>query len=826
MHRRLNADEVFRRCDPGAFPFADTRALEPLPELPGHARATEALRFGARIRSRGYNTYALGSPQVDMHDVVMRVIGAEAAARVAPQDCCYVNRFRGGGRPRALLLPSGEGSRLRDDMDAFAREIGPMLTGFVQEQDFRSRSQAITDQLQNAQRQALEKLQERAQGLGLAMLQTPQGFAFAPLHDGKVMEREAFEALPEEQRESIGRNIDAMNAGLIEALQAFPARHQEMLRAQKSLLREAAAQQVAVAVRPLRRRYQAYADVLAFLDDVEHDVTDNVEAIMELSAEGSQQNGQLRERFYGRYRVNLLVDNAAASGARVVYESNPTVDNLTGRIEHRSEMGNLVTDFSLIRAGALHRANGGYLLLDAERLFQRPFAWEALKRALLDERIQIESVGHMLSIGFTVTLDPDPVALRLKVVLLGSRLLYYMLCDFDPDFALLFKIAADFEDTLDRDAAADVTYARLIATLARQEQLLPLSCAAVARVIEHGSRLVADQDKLILHTRTITDLLVQSDHLAREAKAPLVDAGHIDAAIAGQVRRLDRLREDVHERIVDGLVRVETTGAVVGQVNGLAVLGIGDFSFGQPARITATVRAGRGEVVDIEREAKLGGNLHSKAMMIVAAFIGSRFGAHAALSLTASLVFEQSYGGIEGDSATLAEVAALLSALSGLPVRQSLAITGSMDQRGQAQAIGGVNEKIEGFHDICRARGFTGDQGVIVPAANVRHLMLRADVRASIVEGRFAVHSVDSIDDALSLLLGTDAGVVDADGNYPADSVNGLALASIRRFARFAREQREVAAREPNEPVAPAHHAAAAAPHAARGRAIAGRRED
>lgn len=568
MHRRLAADEVFRRCDPAGFEFTDTRALEPLLELPGHARATEALRFGARIRSRGYNLYALGSSRVDMHDVVQRVMGAEAAARVEPQDCCYVNRFRGGSRPRAITLPTGEGIRFRNDLDGFAGEIGPMLTGFVQEQDFRTRSQALTDALQNAQRQALEGLQERAHGMGLTMLQTPQGFAFAPMHEGKVMEREAFEALPGEQREAIGHNIDAMNAELIEALQEFPARHQEMLRAQKVLLREAAAQQVNVALRPLRKRYQAYPDVLAFLDDIEHDVTDNVEAIMELSAEGAQQNGQMRERFYSRYRVNLIVDNTGATGDPVVYESNPTVDNLTGRVEHRSEMGNLVTDFSLIRAGALHRANGGYLLLDAERLFQRPFAWEALKRALLDERIQIESVSHQLSIGFTVTLDPDPVPLRLKVILLGSRLLYYLLCDADPDFALLFKIAADFEDTLDRSDGAELTYARLLTTLSRREELLPLDRTAVARVIEHGSRLVADQDKLILHTRTITDLLIQADHLAREATAPLIEAAHVEAAVAGQVRRLDRVRGEVHERIIDGIVRVETSGAVIGQVTG------------------------------------------------------------------------------------------------------------------------------------------------------------------------------------------------------------------------------------------------------------------
>jgi lon-related putative ATP-dependent protease len=479
-----------------------------------------------------------------------------------------------------------------------------------------------------------------------------------------------------------------------------------------------------------------------------------------------------------------------------VYESNPTAENLIGHIEHRAEFGSLVTDFTMIRAGALHRANGGYLIVDAERTLTKPAAWDALKRALFDRRLRIESIGQMLAIGPGLALEPDPIPLDVKVILLGSAQLYYTLADLDPDFPQLFRIAADFAERVPRDDATLAAYAGLIATQARAARLRALDAAAVAAVIDQGIRMAGDRDRISAHTRRLVDLMREADQVAATEGARTITAGHVRSALAMQIERLDRLRTEMHERIVQGTVVIDVGGRAIGQVNGLTVLQLGELAFGQPARITATARLGRGQLIDIEREAKLGGNIHSKAVLIVSSFIGHRFGQLHPLAFNASLVFEQSYGGIEGDSASVAEVCALLSAIAGIPLRQDLAITGSMNQHGRVQAIGGANEKIEGFFDICSGRGLTGTQGAVLPADNVRHLMLREDVVAAVAAGRFHVHAIEQIDDALALLTGLPAGERGADDEYPPDSVNGRVA---RRLEELWQRARRASASDPDK---------------------------
>jgi lon-related putative ATP-dependent protease len=470
--------------------------------------------------------------------------------------------------------------------------------------------------------------------------------------------------------------------------------------------------------------------------------------------------------------VNVMVDHSATTGAPIVYEDHPTVQNLMGRVEHTAQMGTLVTDFNLIKAGALHRANGGYLILEARKVLLQPFTWEELKRALRSQEIRLETLAQTLSLISTVSLEPEPIPLDVKVVLLGERLLYYTLAQFDPDFAELFKVAADFEDQMDRNADGHLLYARLIASLARKEQLRPFDRGAVARVIERSARLAGDAEKLTAHLRSIVDLLREADYWAGEAGHQVITADDVQQAIDAQIRRLDRVRERVQEEIQRGTILIDTEGATVGQVNGLSVLAVGQFAFGRPSRITARVRLGRGEVVDIEREVALGGPIHSKGVLILASYLGARYVPDRPLSLSASLVFEQSYSGVEGDSASSTELYALLSALAELPVKQGLAVTGSVNQYGQVQAIGGVNEKIEGFFDICRARGLTGEQGVLIPASNVKHLMLRHDVIDAVAAGQFQVYPVETIDQGIELLTGVPAGERDAQGAFPEGSVN------------------------------------------------------
>jgi lon-related putative ATP-dependent protease len=479
----------------------------------------------------------------------------------------------------------------------------------------------------------------------------------------------------------------------------------------------------------------------------------------------------------------VLVDHSDTEGAPVVYEDNPTYQNLIGRVEHMARMGALLTDFQLIKPGALHRASGGYLILDARKVLTQPYAWEALKRVLQAGQIRIESVGQMLSLISTVSLEPEPIPLDVKIALFGERMLYYLLWQLDPDFAELFKVEADFETEMDRTDSNQKLYAQLIATLVQKKDLRPFDRSAVVRVIERSARLAGDREKLTMRTRNIIDLLEEADYWAGENGNGTVTDGDVQQAIEAQIHRADRVRERVQEAILRDTFLIDTQGEVVGQINGLSVLQLGNFAFGRPTRITARTRLGKGQVLDIEREVELGGPIHSKGVLILSGFLGGRYTSDRPLSLSASLVFEQSYGGVEGDSASSAELYALLSAIADLPLRQSLAVTGSVNQRGQVQAIGGVNEKIEGFFDVCQARGLTGEQGVLIPASNVKHLMLRQDVVEAVEEGQFHVYPVETVDQGIEILTGVEAGEQDEEGTYPEGSVNDRVAKRLAELA-------------------------------------------
>jgi lon-related putative ATP-dependent protease len=523
---------------------------------------------------------------------------------------------------------------------------------------------------------------------------------------------------------------------------------------------------------------------------VQEDVVENAENF--LTQQGGQQGGglqqQLQQMMQGgdaqgrqalvqealmrRYRVNVVVDNSDTEHAPVVYEDNPTYQNLVGRIEHMARMGALMTDFHLIKAGALHRANGGYLLLDARKVLTEPYAYEALKRAIDSEKLRIESLGRQLSIISTVSLEPEPIPLDVKVGLYGNRLIYYLLTQYDPEFADLFKVQADFHEEMDWDGENQQLYARLIGTMVHEAELQPFDRGAVARVIEHSARMVGDSEKLSTKGETLGDLLREANHWAKENGNGVVTAEDVQRAIDAQIYRADRLRERMQEAILRDTVLIDTEGEEVGQINGLSIIPLGGFMFGRPTRITARTRMGKGEVVDIEREVELGGPIHSKGVLILSGFLGARYAEEKPLSLSASLVFEQSYGQIEGDSASSAELYALLSSLAEVPIKQSMAVTGSVNQRGQVQAIGGVNQKIEGFFDICEARGLTGDQGVIIPVSNVKNLMLREDVVDAVEEGRFHIYPVETVDEGIEILTGVPAGERGPDGNYPEGTIN------------------------------------------------------
>ena len=792
--QELTPDQLRRICDLEGIEFETTEDLEDLEGLLGQPRAVAAVEFGVGIEREGYNIFAFGPDGTGKHSAVRQILEERAAARPVPPDLCYVHNFSEPHRPRLLTLPAGRGRQLSKALEHLVEELEGVLRAALESEEHQTQRQVLKEQFEERQAQALSEIGQEAQKAGLALMRTPVGFVVAPQVGDEVLPPEKVEELPPAEQERIQELVEGFKERMQKLMRQFPRWKRETREKLRRLELEVSRFALEPLIGDLREQFADLPPVLAYLEAVEADVVENSHRLQETD-EGSMQelmkslSGEARPQpsFTRRYRVNVLVDHGGAKGAPVVYEDNPTYPGLVGRVEHIPQMGAMVTDFSLIKAGALHRANGGYLLLDAAKLLANSYAWEGLKRALRAHEVKIESLAEALNLYTTYSLEPEPTPLDLKITLLGGSRLYALLCELDADFAELFKVAADFAEQLDWDRDNLELYARLIARLARTKDLRPFDRRAVGRLVEQGARSLGDSRKMSLFMGKVLDLMREADYWAGEADRPVVAAEDVQRAVDARIFRSDRLRQRIQESMLRQTVLVDSTGEAVGQVNGLSVLQIGDFPFGRPSRITARVRLGKGEVIDIEREVELSGPLHSKGVLILSGFLGARFAAERPLSLAASLVFEQSYGGIDGDSASSAELYALLSAIADLPIKQSLAVTGSVNQLGQVQAIGGANEKIEGFFDLCAARGLTGDQGVLLPSSNVQHLMLRGDVVEAVAAGRFHIYPVESIDQGIELLTGLEAGERGADGEYPEGSVNRRVEDRLRRLAETAR---------------------------------------
>lgn len=786
----LAPDALRRRCDPTALPFATTEGLDPLPELPGQGRALEALRFGVGLRAHDYNIFAIGPTGLGKHAVVRAMLEERAAAEPVPDDWCYVNDFANRHVPRALALPPGRAVVLRDAMDALVGELRAALKAALESDEFGARRKALADEVTRHHQEAIERIEREAARRGFGFEQTPGGFSLTPLKDGRPLEPEEFERLSGEEREKIKEDMHAIHEQVADLLaQAHEWSHAAKAKG-RALIMDVAAGVVRKAMETLRGRFADLPAVLAFLGEVEVDLVEHSEDLLAgavSDGDHDKADGLPELPVARRYRVNVLTDHTGASAAPVVYEDHPTYPNLFGRVEHVQVLGALLTDYNLIKDGALHRANGGYLILDALKVLQQPFVWDALKRALQGRQLKIESPVESIGLSSTIALEPAPIPLDVKVVLVGDRWLHHLLVAADPEVRELFKVQADFAEELPWDEGAPTTYARLLAAITARERTRPLEAAAVARLVEEGARRAEDRQRLSIDLQALSDLVREADRWAASAGAARLGAGHVEKALAERVHRADRVREELIERIARGLVLIDTGGKAVGQLNGLSVMQVAGFAFGGPVRITARARLGKGQVLDIEREVELGGPIHSKGVLILEGFLGARYAAEAPLSLAASLVFEQSYGPIEGDSASVAELCCLLSAIGEVPLRQDVAVTGSVNQHGHVQPIGGVNEKVEGFFDVCRRVGLTGSQGVIVPRANVDHLMLRTDVVEAAAAGKFHVWAVSTVDEALEVLSGLPAGGRDADGKWVEGGFDERVQARLAAFAEAAR---------------------------------------
>ena len=791
--KKLSASDLYTRCDLGALEFETTDELEQLEEIVGQDRALEAIRFGVDIKQVGYNLYVMGPSGMGKRTTTLQYLKHQAADRTPPDDWCYVNNFEHPQKPVCLRFSAGKGKEFREDIKELLEDILTVLPAAFESDEYQLRAEEVEERVREKSEKAINDLSDLAESHEIRLVRTPRGFSFQPVRKGEVVTPDEYEHFSQNEKNRVEEIVNILEEKLENIIRQQYQWRREAKRELRHLNREVAMSAVEVPIHDLLEKYSENPKAVKYLKSMEQDIIHHTSDFLSTDTSPVGEDGASEKvEAFGRYEVNLLVDNSKRKGLPVKYEDSPTIEKLAGRIEHIAQLGTLITDFRLIKAGSLHMANGGYLVLDIIKLLRQPFSWEGLKRALTNQKINIRSVGQMLGLVSTVSLEPEPIPLDVKVVLLGDRLLFYLLLEYDPEFAELFKVTADFENTVDRSDNNQEIFAQMIATIANREKLLPFQRNAVEKIIEYGSRIAGDAEKISSHLLSITDLMRESDHCAREVKRKDVCREDVNSAITAKIRRNDRLRGRIYEEIKRGTILIDTTGEKLAQVNGLSVADLGNFRFGQPTRITATVRLGHGEVIDIEREVELGGAIHSKGVMILSSYLGERYASNQPLALSASLVFEQSYGGVEGDSASVGELCALLSALSGTPIKQELAVTGSVNQHGHVQAIGGVNEKIEGFFDICSQNELTGNQGVIIPESNVKHLMLREDILQAVDEGKFNIYSISTVDQAIELLTGITAGELSEEGEYPDNSVNYRVMHRLDELAQLRQEYGEV----------------------------------
>jgi lon-related putative ATP-dependent protease len=782
---KLSAAELYRASDLDEIVFDDTRDLSGRGSARhGQDRAVDAVHFGLEMADDGYNIFVLGPAGSDRHEMARSIANEHAQKQPPPPDWCYVNNFDDPVKPRALRFAAGQGTQFRNDMNSLIEELRLAIPAVFESDDYRKQLKAVEKETERRIEAEHKTFEASAKKEDINVLQTPTGFVLAPTRDDKVLSDEEFNALPEEERQQIQEKIERLSKQLQTHIEKMPRIRKDHIERIKALDRDVMTIAIGLPIAELKKRYAQVEAALVYLDDVEQNIINDAQGFRQTEAPSLPFLNMGQGPSFSRYEVNLLIDNADSQGAPVVYEPNPNYPNIIGKIEHHAELGALVTDFRLIRGGALHAASGGYLLIDAWRMLSRPFVWEALKQSLLAKTVRIESPGESYGLLSTTALQPAPIPLDVKIIMIGERWLYYLMAQNDPEFNELFKVAADLEDDLERTANNTQAAVFLIADVVNDKGLRPFRRDAVARVIEQRARRADDSERLSTHMRSLVDLLQQSNHWAGRRDAATVESEDVEHAIAARIHRADRAQRRLLDAIERDVLLIDTSGERVGQVNGLAVSSLGEYRFGHPIRITATTRIGSGEVVDVEREVELGGAVHSKGVLILSSALAARYAADMPLSLAASIVFEQSYAGIDGDSASVAELCALLSSISGVPIKQNLAVTGSINQLGRVQVIGGINEKIEGFFDVCKARDLDGRHGVVIPRDNVKHLMLRDDVVAAVAAGQFSVFAVRSIDEAVTLLTGVEAGERNAQGKFEQGTVNYKVEQQLLHYAQ------------------------------------------
>jgi lon-related putative ATP-dependent protease len=793
--KKLEFDELYNACNPDIFAFNTTNDLIEFKETIGQERALHALDFGLSLESTGFNIYILGEHGTGKMTTVKSFLAQKALSEPVPEDWCYVYNFKDSDAPLAISMKPGDAAVFQKDMDETIKILKVEISKIFESKEYEKQRNRILEESQQQQKELFTNLEEEAKQKGFALRKTVSGLIIIPVKKtNEPLTEEEYEALDDKTRGKIDEIGRALQEKLNDAVRLIRDSEKKVKESLVKLEKEAALSAVGHLIDELKHAYSSYEKILTYLSDVQDNILENIDDF-KVQEEQSSQMPLLRlqkpEPTYTRYTVNVLVNNKDCKGAPCIFESNPTYYNLFGRIEHKIQYGIALTDFSMIKAGSLHKANGGYIVMHALDLLRNLFCYDALKRAIRNHEVKIEDVWEQYRLISTTTLKPQAIPLDIKVILIGNPYLYYLLYNLDEEYRELFKVKADFDSIMERTEGNIQKYSSFIANLSREEKLLPFERSGVAKVIEAGSRLAENKHKLSAKFSEISDLLRESSYWADKAQSTVVTSEHVQRAIDEKIFRTNRIEDRMREMILDGTIIVETSGEKTGQINGLAVLDLGDYSFGKPSRITAITYAGKAGVVNIERETKMSGKIHEKAILIITNYLGSRYATKKPISLSASITFEQLYSLIEGDSASCAELYALISSIAGLPLKQNIAVTGSMDQNGDVQPVGGINEKIEGFFDLCRIIGLDGSHGVIIPKRNIKNLMLKSEVIEAVKQGKFTIYAIEKVDEGLEIMTGIPVGELREDGTYPEGTVNFLVVKRLTEIAESMEKKKE-----------------------------------
>jgi lon-related putative ATP-dependent protease len=782
---QLQAEQLYNEAQLEQLPYKSTRELPPIDEIVGQERAQKAVEFAMSIKDKGYNIYAIGRNGLGKRTMVLRYLNRHKHDPDSLFDWCYIANFDDIRTPKVLKLPRGVGKKLRDEIERLMTKLVSAIPLAFDNELYITRAEKLKQELAIKQQSALDSVSKSAEERGISLTITPQGdYQFIAMNGEEAHTEETFQALSESEQLGFSQIIDELEVNLRNMVRQLTDWEDTFSEKMKKLNEDVTLDVIAHLIKKLKKEFSDYVEVKSYLSELRKDIIENFELFLdEGNEQGELATASLDKKLPRRYKINLLV-NQDKGNFPIVVEDNPNYHSIFGSIETATYKGTVFTDLSMIRAGSLHRANGGVLLMDAVKVLERPYVWDSLKRALRSRQINLTSLEKEVTLSGTVSLDPEPIPLDVKIILFGDYHTYQLLTHYDPEFSELFRVTADFEDEMPRHEESEFQYARFISSFVHDNGLLHCDRKAIARIIEHSSRLAGDQNKLSLHSANIANLLRESHYVARQTNSNMIRVGHVNKALTNQELRVNRVQQGVMETFVNGTTLIKTEGVAIGQVNALSVLQTSDHMFGAPNRITASTSYGDGDIIDIERSVDLGGSIHSKGVMILSSYLHSVFGKTARVPLTTTITFEQSYGGVDGDSASMAEFCAIVSAFSKQPNRQDIAITGSMNQFGEAQPIGGVNEKIEGFFDVCLIKGRHHEQGVVIPRSNMHNLMLREDIVKAVHKGDFHIWTIDHVTEAIEIFTGKVAGNANEDGTYPSDSIFGITQAKLNALRK------------------------------------------